>query len=208
MKRPTLILFLIFFLFFAISAEELTFADICRHFSEYENTKGDFTQIKTSAITKKSLKSSGKFLLTKEGIIWETEKPAASTVVIGKTFMVLQDAKGKKTERNFSGSDLFTQISSAAVSLFAGNSSEIEKNFNVKFTSSGEKWEALFTPKDQTIASAVTSVNVKGTFVKNSVSVFMVEVTQSSTGSFVYIFEHQKHPKELSADERNRFQNK
>ena len=188
-----------------LSAEELTFETVCGHLAEYRNTTGEFTQIKTTAL-KKSLKSSGTFILTRDGVVWKTLKPVASKVAVVDAYLITTDAKGRKTVKSMLNNDNFLKVNSIVSSLFAGDSSEIGRNFKVTFKAKGnEKWEALLIPKDKNISFVVNSVNLKGTLVKGSVSIFMAEIYLADGGSMSYIFEHQKHPAELSEEEKNEF---
>ena len=208
MKKYTKLLFfaiIVFAVFPAFSAEEATFETVCRQLASYKNTTGEFTQIKTNAL-KKSLKSSGTFILTRDGVVWKTLKPVPSKVAIIDAYMITTDAKGKKTAKSMLNSDTFLKVNDIVSSLFAGNSAEINKNFKVNFTANGsEKWEALLIPKDKTISYAISSMNLKGTFVKGSVSIFMAEIYFADGGSLSYIFEHQKHPEKLTQEELDEF---
>ena len=186
-------------------AEELTFETICKHLAAYKNTTGEFTQIKTNAL-KKSLKSSGTFILTRDGVVWKTLKPVPSKVAIIDAYMISTDAKGKKTVKSMLNSDTFLKVNDIVSSLFAGNAAEINKNFKVNFkATSAEKWEAILVPKDKTISYAISSMSMKGTFVKGSVSIFMAEIYLADGGSLSYIFEHQKHPEKLTSEELDEF---
>ena len=208
MKRHTKILIFLVIIFTILplfSAEELSFETICKHLAAYKNTTGEFTQIKTNAL-KKSLKSSGTFILTRDGVVWKTLKPVPSKVAIIDAYMISTDAKGKKTVKSMLGSDTFLKVNDIVSSLFAGNATEINKNFKVNFkATSAEKWEALLVPKDKTISYAISSMNMKGTFVKGSVSIFMAEIYLADGSSLSYIFEHQKHPEKLTSEELDEF---
>lgn len=202
----TLTFFIAIFAFLPLfPVEELTFETICTHLAKYKITTGEFTQIKTTPL-KKSLKSSGTFILTRDGIVWKTLKPVASKVAVIDAYLITTDAKGKKTAKSMLNNDTFLKVNSIVASLFAGDISEIGKNFKISFKANGkEKWEAVFVPKDENISFVVNSVNLKGTFVKGSASIFMAEIYLADGGSMSYIFEHQKHPAELSEEEKNEF---
>ena len=188
-----------------LSAEELTFETVCGHLAEYRNTTGEFTQIKTNAL-KKSLKSSGTFILTRDGVVWKTLKPVPSKVAIIDAYMISTDAKGKKTVKSMLNSDTFLKVNDIVSSLFAGNATEINKNFKVSFkATTNEKWEAVLVPKDKNISYAINSMSMKGIFVKGSVSIFMAEIYFADGGSMSYIFEHQKHPEKLTQEELDEF---
>ena len=208
MKKHTKILIFLVMIFAILPlfpAEELTFETICKHLAAYKNTTGEFTQIKTNAL-KKSLKSSGTFILTRDGVVWKTLKPVPSKVAIIDAYMISTDAKGKKTVKSMLNSDTFLKVNDIVSSLFAGNATEINKNFKVNFkATSAEKWEAILVPKDKTISYAISSMSMKGTFVKGSVSIFMAEIYLADGGSLSYIFEHQKHPEKLTSEELDEF---
>ena len=206
-KYSKILIFIVIILFISpiFSAEELTFETVCSHLAKFKITTGEFTQIKTTSL-KKSLKSSGTFILTRDGVVWKTLKPVPSKVAIIDAYMITTDAKGKKTAKSMLNSDTFLKVNDIVSSLFAGNSAEINKNFKVNFkATSSEKWEALLVPKDKTISYAISSMNLKGTFVKGSVSIFMAEIYFADGGSMSYIFEHQKHPEKLTQEELDEF---
>ena len=186
-------------------AEKLTFETVCRQLASYKNTTGEFTQIKTTTL-KKSLRSSGTFILTRDGVVWKTLKPVPSKVAIIDAYMITTDAKGKKTVKSMLNSDTFLKVNDIVSSLFAGKSEEINKNFKVSFkATTNEKWEAVLVPKDKNISYAINSMTMKGTFVKGSVSIFMAEIYFADGGSMSYIFEHQKHPEKLTQEELDEF---
>ena len=186
-------------------AEQPTFETICRQLASYKNTTGEFTQIKTTSL-KKSLKSSGSFILTRDGVVWKTLKPVPSKVAIIDAYMITTDAKGKKTVKSMLNSDTFMKVNSIVSSLFAGDITEINKNFKVSFkATTNEKWEAVLVPKDKNISYAINSMSMKGTFVKGSVSIFMAEIYFADGGSMSYIFEHQQHPEKLTQEELDEF---
>lgn len=206
-KYSKILIFIATILFISpiFSAEELSFETVCSHLAKFKITTGEFTQIKTTAL-KKSLKSSGTFILTRDGVVWKTLKPVASKVAVIDAYLITTDAKGKKTVKSMLNNDTFLKVNSIVASLFAGDISEIGKNFKINFKANGnEKWEALFVPKDKNISFVVSSVNLKGTFVKGSVAIFMAEIYLADGGSMSYIFEHQKHPATLTQEERDEF---
>ena len=201
-----LIVFIAIFIVFPLFPDNgLTFETICSNLAKFKITTGEFTQIKTTAL-KKSLKSSGTFILTRDGVVWKTLKPVASKVAVIDAYLITTDAKGKKTAKSMLNNDTFLKVNSIVGSLFAGDITEISKNFKISFKANGkEKWEAVFVPKDKNISFVVNSVNLKGTFVKGSVAIFMAEIYLADGGSMSYIFEHQKHPEKLTQEEMDEF---
>ena len=89
-------------------------------------------------------------------------------------------------------------------SIFNGNSQEILKVFDVKFSSSEKNWTAFLTPKDAQISSVIKSLELSGILSEYAVIQKMV-MTELSESSTVYNLLNMKFPKELSQDDKNIF---
>ena len=69
---------------------------ICAALAKTPNTLGNFTQIKTISSNGRQLKSSGDFIISTEGIMWNTVKPFSSKLVVTEKSMIQVAANGKK----------------------------------------------------------------------------------------------------------------
>ena len=217
MKKPSLFLLTFFFitLLYAQSAS-VTLDTICASLSAHPNTTGDFTQTKTIKTNNRKLKSSGQYIICGQGILWSTEKPVASKLILTKDTMVQIAANGSKSVMNGKDNQIFSNISETLSCVFSGDAAALKKNFTCDFSSqpagtsnatsaSSGAWTLHLTPKDSTIASVMTSLELSGTYSQNQAEMTKLVMTEASENSIIYEFTNQKYPKELSADEKQNF---
>ena len=199
-----------------ISGFALSLQDVCTGLSKNANTRGDFVQTKTINANGRQLKSSGNFIISKDGIMWKTLKPFPSTLVSTENTMIQTAANGKQTVMDGSDNQIFKNISQTLQSVFAGNSEELEALFTVKFTDNKDgSWKTLLTPKDSTIASVMQSLELAGrdgaglagaagdaSAAGGQIVLDSLSLQEASSNSIRYEFSNQKYPKELTADEK------
>jgi hypothetical protein len=199
----------VFILFVLISssafAADLTFDSVCAQLALHPNTTGDFTQIKKISAVNRSLKSSGTFIFSLEGIMWKTEKPFPSSLVVGMTSVIQTTPDGKKTVIDASSNQIFTSISTTLSSVFSGNTKNLYKNFDVVFSSNGNRWTAVLTPKDSTVSSVMKTLELGGLRSAAGAEFNTIVMTESGGDTITYTFTEQKYPKELSSDEKANF---
>lgn len=190
----------------ALVAQQMTLSSVCAGLSKHPNTTGDFTQIKTINANGRQLKSTGKFIISNQGIMWKTQKPFPSSIVITKDKMIQTAADGKQTVMSGSDNQIFKNISDCLSSVFAGNSADLEKNFITDFTDNGDgSWILILTPKDATISSVMQQLQMKGTVSSSLVKMDSLEMSETSSNKIKYEFSNQEYPKELSDDEKTNF---
>ena len=204
MKKNLLTLISFLMMSFSLAAQNFTFDDVCKKLSENPNMTGDFVQEKNLKNSSRPMKSSGKFIFSPDGLLWKTEKPFPSSMVVTKKFIRQTNSKGVSNVQDISQDQIFSNISLMLTSIFNGNSQEILKVFDVKFSSSEKNWTALLTPKDAQIASVIKSLELSGIFSEYAVIQKMV-MTELSESSTVYNLLNMKFPKELSQDDKNIF---
>ena len=219
-KKLILSALLIFFSFFLFSVEnENLFKDplvikVCEELAKNKNTVGDFSQTKTITQSGRKLKSIGKFIISDMGIVWKTEKPFASTLVISETKMVQTSASGKKTVMDGTDNQIFQSISSVLSSLFMGNTEKLYENFEIVVKNSDfETWNIELSPKNQNIASVMKTFTLSGKLnsSENQTSqpanaiLESLEITENSGNTIKYEFSNQTYPQELTNDEKQLF---
>ena len=218
-KKLILSALLIFFSFFLFSVEnENLFKDplvikVCEELAKNKNTVGDFSQTKTITQNGRKLKSIGKFI-SDMGIVWKTEKPFASTLVISENKMVQTSASGKKTVMDGTDNQIFQSISSVLSSLFMGNTEKLYENFEIVVKNSDfAAWNIELSPKNQNIASVMKTFTLSGTLnsSENQTSqpanaiLESLEITENSGNTIKYEFSNQTYPQELTNDEKQLF---
>lgn len=176
---------------------------VCDGLSKTPITKGDFTQIKTINAKGRTLKSSGKFIISLEGIMWKTLKPFPSNLIVTENAMIQIAADGKKNVMSASDNQIFQNISKTLRSVFAGDSKELENNFKVAFENKENGlWSVVLTPKDSTIAAVMRTLELSGSSTNTQVTLLSLELQETSNNKIRYEFSNQIYPKELTTDEK------
>ncbi len=176
---------------------------VCDGLSKTPITKGDFTQIKTINAKGRTLKSSGNFIISQEGIMWKTLKPFPSNLIVTENAMIQISADGKKNVMSASDNQIFQNISKTLRSVFAGDSKELENSFKVKFENKENGlWSVILTPKDSTIAAVMQTLELSGSSLNSQVTLLSLELQETSNNKIRYEFSNQTYPKELTADEK------
>lgn len=184
-----LIFSLVFFLVFPMNA--VTFDELCEKLTAHRVTSGTFLQEKTAKALKKPLLSSGTFRIDEHGIEWRTEKPFKSTMKVNKTELIQISADGKTTKMDGSSNAVFMSVADTISAIFLGNKDALNTNFAVDFADEGETWHLQLEPKDATIKSALSTIEMWGN--PDSDTFDRVKVTQASGDTILYTFANQTH---------------
>ena len=190
---------------FAQTNKQATLESVCAQLASCPNTTGDFTQTKTLQTNGRKLKSTGKYIICSEGILWKTEKPVPSSLILTKDTMVQISANGNKSVMSGKDNQIFSNISETLSSVFSGNVEALKKNFICEFSDKENNgWTLVLTPKDSTIASVMKTLELSG-LTKPETSMTCLVMTEASGNTITYEFTNQKYPKELSTDEKQNF---
>ena len=206
-KKGMLSLFLLFTVsfLFAENPEDFSLEQVCEKLSAHKNTTGDFIQTKILQTNGRKLKSTGKYIICPEGILWKTEKPVSSSLILTKEMMIQISANGNKSVMSGKDNQTFLNISETLSSVFSGDVAALKNNFNCSFSKeqNGE-WTVELSPKDSTIASVMKMLVLSG-ISQNETEMTSLIMTEASGNTITYEFTNQKYPKELSADEKQNF---
>ena len=204
MKKVSAFFALLFFTFLTF-AQNISMESICAELSKNKITKGNFIQEKTITKTGKVLKSSGNFIFSESGILWATEKPFPSTMILGKDVMIQVPADGTKKIMNAGGNEVFKNISSTLLAVFSNNVPALNDKFNIEFNTQKENWTVILKPKDSTVAAFMNSIVLNGNSSSAKTEIISVELTEAKGNKVLYKFINQTHPKELTEDEKTFF---
>ena len=204
MKKVSAFFALLFFTFLTF-AQNISMESICAELSKNKITKGNFIQEKTITKTGKVLKSSGNFIFSESGILWATEKPFPSTMILGKDFMIQVSADRTKKIMNAGGNGVFKNISSTLLAVFSNNVPALNDKFNIEFNTQKENWTVILKPKDSTVASFMNSIVLNGNSTSAKTEIISVELTEAKGNKVLYKFINQTHPEELTEDEKTFF---
>ena len=207
MKKTFAFVMLTLFCLVGLQAQSsLSLESVCASLAARPNTTGDFIQIKTINANGRQLKSSGKFIISTIGIMWKTEKPFPSSLILTKDSMIQIAANGNKSVMDGKDNQIFANISDTLTSVFSGNSNQLKKNFECNF--SGEEkggWTLELKPKDSTIASVMERLVLSGALENGAAVLGKLEMAETSGNKIIYEFTNQKYPEELSANEKQNF---
>ena len=192
MKKTFAFVMLTLFCLAGLQAQSsLSLESVCASLAARPNTTGDFIQIKTINANGRQLKSSGKFIISTIGIMWKTEKPFPSSLILTKDSMIQIAANGNKSVMDGKDNQIFANISDTLTSVFSGNSKG--------------GWTLELRPKDSTIASVMERLVLSGALENGAAVLGKLEMAETSGNKIIYEFTNQKYPEELSADEKQNF---
>lgn len=120
--------------------------------------KGSYKQKNYIAKTKKTIESSGAFVLSRtHGIIWYTEKPQKSVTVMTEQKVLQVFPNGTEKELGNSGNPIFSSVALLTKSLFTQDTAVIEQHLNMRQYKNGL---LEYVPKDNTIASVIKKIEL------------------------------------------------
>ncbi|MCR4822409.1 MAG: outer membrane lipoprotein carrier protein LolA [Treponema sp.] len=187
---------------FAFAQEKnQAFDQVCQNIASHKITKGDFNQTKMIKKINRQIKSSGTFIVAvDEGILWNTKKPFASSMAITKSGIVQTSAQGKKSTVASGSNGTFEQVSSLMTSLFNGNIQALYSNFDIDFTGTKDNWKVNLSPKDSSIKSFISSIEMAG-----KASIDSMVLNEAGGDYTKYEFLNQVFPDSLSEEEKALF---
>ena len=149
--------------------------------------KGSYRQKNYIAQTKKTIESSGIFVLSRaDGIIWYTEKPQKSVTVMTEQKVLQVFPNGKEKVLGNAGNAIYTAV--------------IEKYLHTTKTENGVR---RYVPKDNTIASVIKKielVNADNGYIESAV------ITYGNGDTTEYILSVESFNDALTQDERVYFE--
>lgn len=212
MKKIKSIIACLFVLFAAASvhAADISLEKVCGDLAKNAVTRGDFTQIKSVASAKgtRDLKSYGKFVFCVQGIMWDTTKPFASSMIVTKDKIVQKASDGTKSVIDGKDNQIFGNVASTLTALFSGDLSALKKNFNTSISGSAASWQITLIPNDATLAGVMKKIVLGGSSTSSSSTLETIAIEEASGSTIKYIFENHSYSKELTSNEKSLFSQK
>jgi len=160
-KRIKYYLALSVFFFSAIASASEAWEKAMVDMSQYQNSQGEFEQLKKLKVLKHPIKSSGRFVINVgKGLIWRTVKPVESVLIItdGNIYQVKQNQK-----KMLGGGAQASAIANVMLQLLSGNSAQIKDNFSVVETHSNDhNWSLVLAPKQNDIQKLFAQISLQG----------------------------------------------
>ena len=201
----------IFWLVAACFAKNSSINDVLKNLTAHTNTVGEFLQEKNVFINgnKKVLKSSGTFIISPKGIVWNTLRPVRSISTITDRQIILTNSDGRKSILDIPANNDFSNFSVSFSSIFKGDLENLDANFNVSYkeTASGE-WVISLLPKKENISSYIKKIELGGVNLKEDSRLDSVIVFQQNGEDIKYTLTKQQVKENLSDEEKYYFEAK
>lgn len=140
---------------------------------------GLFKQTKSVAGSPRSFTSTGSILIkTGKGIVWVTQKPYPSILVVGRDVLIQKIRDGEAVHLDIANNPVYIQIATSLECVFSADFSKIASLFTTYLTTNATGWELLLIPKDKAVASFMSSITMTGSDAFDSLK--MVENTGDS----------------------------
>ena len=182
-------------------ANSETLKEISERLRQVQLLRAEFVQHKKIKALRRPLKSSGQFLFaTDQGVMWQTLKPFPSTFVITSKGIQQRSEDSEpltiaSDERPIIGG--FTRV---FLSLFSGDTSELESRFKLYVWSDSEQWSIGLEPKNKVMSRLISRIVMSGGEHISEIHFFEVsgDVTRIEFGVV-------ETGEQLSEEERKRF---
>lgn len=127
--------------------------------------RGAFEQEKRLKGFRNPLRSQGDFLLARDrGIVWNTRKPFASTLVLGKDRLQTRQPDGRKQDVIAAGnSQALGVANSLMLALVGGNVDSLRESFDVEESLAADgSWSLNLVPKRGPLRKAFQRIELQG----------------------------------------------
>jgi hypothetical protein len=174
------------------------FKTTCSRLAEHPVVQGNFEQEKTLIRLKRVLTSSGNFIIASGmGMVWDTVKPFASTLVLGKDYLIQSRPGGQKTVLSAQGNEIFLRMAEVISAVFSGNSQGLIDNFDIFYNGSAAAWELGLSPKNTAIGSFAEKIMMKGDAAIKSIIIY-----EQNGDTVQYLLSNHRYPVELNVNEK------
>ena len=213
MKKYLFGLVLILFLCAGVNcfAKGMSVNDVLKNLTSHANTVGEFVQEKSVVVNgkKRLLKSSGTFIISNQGIVWNTLKPVRSVSTITDGQIILANSDGRRSVLDIPANNDFSSFSVSFSSIFKGNMENLNENFSVSYkeNSSGE-WIIYLLPKKENLASFMKKIELVGVNLNGDSRLDSVTLFQQNGEDIKYTLTKQQVKEILSDEEKYYFEAK
>jgi len=182
------------------------FKTTCSRLAAHPVVRGNFEQEKTLSRLNHSLKSSGNFIIaTGLGMVWDTVKPFASTLALGKNYIIQSRPGGQRTVLNAQGNETFLRMAEVINAVFSGNSQGLMDNFNIYYSgnaggAAAAAWELGLGPRDSSIGAFAEKIIMKGDTAIKSIFIY-----EQNGDTVQYLLSNHNYPAELNVNEKALF---
>jgi hypothetical protein len=174
------------------------FLAVCAGVSSHSVVAGDFELRRSISALKRTMASSGTYFISRDkGMVWNTEKPFPSTMVMGTDYIVQSVPGGKPSVISAAGNEAFTRMAEVMRSVFTGNADALLKSFKVYFDGAPDNWRLGLIPTDRTVRAFADRFTLAG----NGGSISRVEMAAKNGDTSTYILTNYRFREALAPEE-------
>jgi hypothetical protein len=186
------------------------FNAICAQLAGRPYTKGVFEQTRTLKKQKRSLVSSGDFIVAADlGLVWITKSPVPSLTTLGRDYMIQSVPGGTSTRIDAKGNDIYINMADTISSLFTGNAQKIKSGFENYYTETqgtgGKTWTLGLVPKERTFRNYAQRIVLEGFNGAEGAVIQLIVIYERNGDSLSYAFSEQNFPAKLETHEQAYF---
>ncbi|MDR0736581.1 MAG: outer membrane lipoprotein carrier protein LolA [Zoogloeaceae bacterium] len=164
--------------------------------------RGEFQQTRKLAQIKKPLVSHGRFLVARDyGVIWENIRPFTQSTRLTRDEILQTDGQKTLMKLDTRKEPVVGIVNGILFSVLSCDVAALAQTFDYSGKAEGKTWRLDFIPKDKGLARLIKALRLTGE--RDIASVEM----ENAAGDVTRIeFRAQTYARELSADERERFE--
>ena len=141
------------------SAEAMLIEDA---FSD-QSAVGSFKQTKSLATTTRKFTSTGTLqILPGTGMVWYTDKPYASVLVVGRNSLSQSVRGGDFVHLEIANNQIYVSIAQCMDAMFSGDFSTLQRLFKAYCLVSDGAWTLKLIPQDKTVGSFMDYIVMSG----------------------------------------------
>lgn len=146
----------------ALAEGSQTLDGLLARFQKSPGVSAHFVEEKHIALLKKPLKSEGNIYFLAPGkLARQVDSPKPSKILLEGDDLRISDGKGVRNV-DLSKNAAVAALVRSFVHLLHGERAQLEKNFTVSFSASGDAFKLKLTPKAAPLSQLVTSIEVVG----------------------------------------------
>jgi hypothetical protein len=186
------------------------FNAICAQLASRPYTRGVFEQIRTLKKQKRSLMSSGDFIVAADlGLVWITKTPVPSLTTLGRDYMIQSVPGGTSTRIDAKGNDMYISMADTISSLFTGNAQKLKSGFDNYYTETqsvdGKTWTVGLVPKERAFRNYAQRIILEGFNGAEGAVIRLIVIHEKSGDNLSYAFSQQSFPTRLETHEQAYF---
>jgi len=170
-------------------------------FSKAEGFSATFVETKQIAFLKAPLTNEGRIYFAPPArFARHVDKPTKSSLYIDGDQLIVVDGSGKKNI-DLATTPAVKELLQSVLHLLAGRRGDIERAYRLEFTSSGQAWTLMLTPKSEKLRGILKQLQFSGT----GEALGEMKLVESSGDTSTLVFSQVRHGRKFTDAEVKKF---